>query len=465
LKSCIFIIYKGIFAQFVFKKFFGQQPFVVERLFAGKDGLLILTEPSHMIMGHRKPFSQRTTVAACFLVVAITYGAAFSFGVFLNPLRESFGMTLAAVSGAYSIMLWVFSIFGIVAGWAVDSYGPRITIMVGAFILGSGFLLTGFIDSLWQLYLTCGLIGIGLSSGYVPTMTTISRAFVERRGFALGLNSAGIGFGPLIMAPLITHLILISGWRFAFFVTASIAGGIIPVALLLEKRHNDKNEQIGGEAKNRKGSVKEETGKEMPPGCLKIKWVFKTRTFSLFCLLFMAVGVCVQTVIVHIVAYSQIQGESPMTAAAVLSTATGASMAGRIVMGIASDWIGRRRALIICTFFEGVMLIWLMATSSTWSLFIFAIFFGFFYGGHAPQLPALIGETLGFENMGAILGVINLFWGIGSAIGPFVTGYMFDVTGSYKVGFMIATVLIFSASAIGVLLKTSKLKFAEISVS
>ena len=409
-----------------------------------------------MSAAHRKPLSQWITVGACFFVVAITYGAGFSFGVFLNPLKESLGATLAAVSGAYSITLWVFSIFGVVAGWAVDNYGPRITIMVGAFFLGSGFLLTGFIHSLWQLYLTCGLIGIGLSSGYVPTMTTISKAFIERRGLALGLNSAGIGFGPLVMAPLLTHLILTNGWRFAYHVTASIAGCIIPIALLLEKGRENKDKQIEDQANNGKESTKEEKGEEMPRGYPRIKWAFKTRTFLLFCLLFLAVGVCVQTVIVHIVAYSQSRGESPMAAAAVLSTITGVSMAGRIVMGIVSDWIGRRRAFIICTFLEGLMLVWLIATSSTWSLFIFGIFFGFFYGGHAPQLPALIGESLGFEKMGEILGVINLFWGVGSAVGPFVAGYMFDAMGSYKVGFMLAAAFIFSASGIGFLLKASK---------
>ena len=102
------------------------------------------------------------------------------------------------------------------------------------------------------------------------------------------------------------------------------------------------------------------------------------------------------------------------------------------------------------------MLVWLMVTSSTWSLLVFGTVFCFSYGGHAPQLPALIGETLGFENMGATLGAINLFWGIGSAIGPFVTAYMFDVTGSYKVGFTLAAAFIFSASGIGLLLKGSK---------
>ena len=104
------------------------------------------------------------------------------------------------------------------------------------------------------------------------------------------------------------------------------------------------------------------------------------------------------------------------------------------------------------------MLLWLLVTTSTWSLFVFGACFGFFYGGHAPQLPALIGEILSFKNMGAILGIVSLFWGLGSAIGPFVTGYIFDVTGSYNIGFMISSVLIFVASAIGLFLRASKTK-------
>jgi len=145
-----------------------------------------------------------------------------------------------------------------------------------------------------------------------------------------------------------------------------------------------------------------------------------------------------------------------MVAAAVLSSITGASMFGRIFMGTASDWIGRQKALVLCTALEGLMLLWLMAASSAWSLLAFGLIFGFFYGGHAPQLPALIGETLGFRNMGAILGVINLFWGIGSAVGPLVTGYLFDVTGSYRAGILIATVLSFSASATALFLRPSR---------
>jgi MFS family permease len=412
-----------------------------------------------MIPVHRKFYSPWITVGACALAVTIAYGAVFSFGVFINPLRESFVKTSAAVSGAYSITLWVFAVSGILAGWAVDNYGPRITIMVGSVILGTGFLLTSVINSFWQLYVTCGLIGVGLSSGYVPTMTTISRSFEEHRGLALGLNSAGVGLGPLIIAPLATYFISVNGWRSTYLAMAILAGFIVPVALLIKRYPADQDERSGGQKIYLNGTIEENKDKGITPllsGWKEIKRVSRTRTFWLFCLLFLTIGICVQTVIVHIVPYCQAQGETPMTAAAVLSTLTGASILGRVVVGIASDRIGRKKALVLCTLWEGIMLLWLLATTSTWSLFVFGVFFGFFYGGHAPQLPALIGEMLGFENMGAILGIVSLFWGLGSAIGPFVTGYIFDVTGSYNIGFMISSVTIFIASVIGYSLKASE---------
>jgi len=400
------------------------------------------------------------TLATCFLVVAITHGTGFSFGVFLNPLRQGFGMSVAAVSGAYSVALWAFAFSGIVGGWAVDRYGPRITIMLGAFVLGSGLFLTSFTHSLWQLYMTFGLIGVGLCTGYVPTMTTISRSFTTRRGLALGILGAGIGFGPLMMAPLATHLISTGGWRFAYRLVASIALINIPVALLLKGSRVDQHHQNRNSANTQRGAGREEGPKGTHPlsGLSGVTWAFKRSVFWLFCLLFFSIGVSVQTVMAHIVAYSQSEGASPMTAAAVLSTVTGASMAGRLAMGIASDSIGRRRALVLCTFSEGIMILCLVAASAPSSFFLFGFLFGFFYGGHAPQLPALIGETLGFESMGAILGVVNLFWGIGSTIGPFVTGYLFDMTGSYSIGFTVAAAAIFSASALGFILRTPERK-------
>jgi MFS family permease len=286
-------------------------------------------------------------------------------------------------------------------------------------------------------------------------MTTITRSFRARRGLALGINSAGVGFGPLLAAPLATHLITTVGWRNAYISMAFLVGLIIPMALLLgggPRGSNERNKGIPEEAAPGYG------GKASTPlsGVGEIKSILKTRAFLLFCLMFLCVGICVQTVIAHIVPYSLSRGLSPMLAAAVLSAVTGTSMVGRITLGMASDRLGRRKALIFCAFLEGVLLLWLIGASTAQALFLFGVLFGYFYGGHAPQLPALVGEAFGRENMGSLLGVATLFWGVGSAMGPFIAGYLLDLSGSYGWGFAVAALSIFTASVVSFYLKSSK---------
>ena len=121
-------------------------------------------------------------VATCLLVTTITFGAGFSFGVFLPFWRESFGWSSAVISGAYSLLLFFYTAMGIFAGWGADRYGPTKTTMAGGFFLSLGLLLTTQVHSVWQLYFAYVLIGTGMSSAYSPLMTTVSRWFTDRKG-------------------------------------------------------------------------------------------------------------------------------------------------------------------------------------------------------------------------------------------------------------------------------------------
>ena len=154
-------------------------------------------------------------VGASVVVAAIVYGIVFSFGVFVTPLREHFNASAASISTAYAVTMFVFSGFGVVAGWVVDRYGPRITTILGGIILGSALLFASQVQTIGQLYIAYGLIGVALSSAHSPMMTTVSRWFPERRGLALGILSAGVGGGPLVIAPLAAYLIQSGGWRHA----------------------------------------------------------------------------------------------------------------------------------------------------------------------------------------------------------------------------------------------------------
>ncbi len=411
---------------------------------------------STVVKGNGRLFYGWIIVAACFFIATITFGAAFSFGVFLNPFRESFGWTSAAVSGAYSLCLLVYTSFGIVAGWGTDKYGPKKTAILGGLLLGLGLLLTSRVNSLWQLYTSYALIGIGISPAYAPLMTTVSRWFVKRRGLALGIISAGIGAGPLIMAPLASYLISTSGWRSAFLVMAATAGLIVIAAFLLKRSPEEIGEFANGEMYH--GSTPEPKTKvsKVTPELSEFSFreAIGTRAFWLLGSMNLTVGIGLLIVITHIVAYSESQGISPITAATVLSIISGASIAGRVIMGMASDSIGRKKVFIICVSIEGLMLLWLIVASSVWTLFLFAAVFGFCFGGHAPQFPALTGETLGLGHMGTILGAVAFFWGAGGALGSILAGYIFDTTGSYTSAFVIGAAAMFLTAAITLFLKS-----------
>ena len=409
---------------------------------------------------NRGNFYPWVIVAASFVVASITYGTVFSFGVFMTPLREYFGATSAAISGAYSLAMLVFSCSGIIAGWGVDKYGPRITTLLGGLLLGLGLLLTSQVRTVSQLYLTYGLIGIGLSSAHSPLMTTVSRWFVRRRGLALGILSAGIGGGPLVMAPLSAYLIYTGGWRFAYLVLACGAGIIMAAALLLKGSPKNIKGLPNVEMNNLSISPQRTKASELTSELsgFSLRGAISTKSFWQLGVVFLAIGLSAQMVKVHVVPYGESQGMSPMTAATVLSVLSGISVVGRIMMGMASDWIGRRKALVICVFTEGAMILWLIGASSVWMFFLFGVIYGFGYGGHGPQLPALAGETLGLSHMGTILGSLNFFWGIGGAIGPVLAGLLLDATGSYSSAFMVGAAGMFLATAMGFLIKTPERK-------
>ena len=394
-------------------------------------------------------------VTAGFLVSIITYGGGFSFGVFLTPFRESFGWTSAAVSVAYSLSMFFYAGLAIFAGWGVDKYGPKKITMLGGLLLGLGLLLTSRVNTLWQLYVAYGLIGTGMCPAYTPLMTTVSRWFVKRRGLALGVFSTGIGVGPLIAAPLASYLISTSGWRFAYLVLGSAAGLIIAAALLLKRSPEEIGELPYGETynanipppKTKESKVTSEFSE------FSLKEALNTKAFWLLASIFLMVGMGMQMVLAHVVAYSMGRGMSPITAATMLSIISGASIAGRVIMGLVSDRIGRKKAFAICVFTEGVMIFWLIGASNAWMLFTFGAIWGFSYGGHSPQFPALIGETFGLRYMGAILGAATFFWGVGSALGPVVAGHILDITGSYSNAFIIGGVVTSLAAAVSFLLK------------
>ena len=152
----------------------------------------------------RKPkfFYGWIIVTAASGVILVMYGTLATFGIFFEPLLTDFGWSRTMTAGAFSLVIIIRGSLFVVTGRLTDKYGPRIVVTTGGFLLGMGYLLMSQISSVWHLYLFYGVfIGVGMSSAWIPQVSTVARWFEKRRGLAISMAPAGEGFGILIMVP------------------------------------------------------------------------------------------------------------------------------------------------------------------------------------------------------------------------------------------------------------------------
>lgn len=274
----------------------------------------------------------------------------------------------------------------------------------------------------------------------------------------MGIVIAGTGVSGFITPPVVSHLISIYGWRLSYLIMGLAVGSIVISAAMFLR---EAPQQIGVSSDKRRVSktVYDRNRENIMSSNAKsfsFRKALRTKTFWLLGLTQFMVGFGLQMIMVHIIAYVQENFKlSPINAATVLSTIGIASIVGKLVMGAASDRIGKRTALAISTLIEGIMIIGLM-NSNPWTVYIFAGIYGFGYGGHVPQFPALTREFFGLPRMGVILGAATIFYGAGGALGPFLAGHIFDKTGNYVDAFTLGAMAMFLAAGSVVFLKKPK---------
>ncbi len=160
----------------------------------------------------------------------------------------------------------------------------------------------------------------------------------------------------------------------------------------------------------------------------------------------------------HIVPYARDLGLAPAYAAGVLSTIGGVSILGRIVMGAANDRIGGKRALIICLIVLFCGLIWLQLATEAWMLFLFAAIYGFAHGGFFTVVSPMVAELFGTDSHGLLFGIILFSGTLGGAVGPLMAGRTFDVTGSYRMVFLVLSVLTLIGFVLIILLRPIRVR-------
>jgi len=381
-------------------------------------------------------------ITAGFIISAFSLGTRSSFGVFFKSIESEFSLTRGATSSIFSVYMLLCAVFAILGGWALDRYGPKTVALLTSCFTGLSLLLTSQANSAWQLFIVYGLL---LSLGTAPIFTvvnsTASRWFKKKRGFVLGITTSGGGLGTIVIAPFATYLISNFDWRTAFIVMGLIAWPVMVfMSLLLKKDPSDIGLLPDG-VKPGAAKIKLQTNESSTQlTSLSLLEASRTSNFWFLGFVWLLLSLNVHLVLVHAVSYAVDMGISPMEAAIILSLIAGAGILGRLVMGSVSDVIGRKSLAITCAILQVGALIWLIWARDLWMFYLFAIAFGFSWGGLGTLSTALIGDIFGMRSVGVIMGVMSASWSVGAAIGPAIGGFTFDATGNYFTAFAIGAV-------------------------
>ncbi len=393
--------------------------------------------------GNGKPrfFYGYVVVAAAMIIMTLTAGSLYSFGVFFKPFLAEFGWSRAETSGVFSLSFFMAGLMGMLVGRLNDRFGPRVVTTVCGAFLGGGFMLIYLVSAIWQLYLIYGvIIALGVSAG-VAMNATVIRWFVGRRGLMCGIAISGVGLGTVIMPPLANWLIANYNWRRSFLI---IGTGILVLMLVAAQFLRRDPQQMGltpyGKAETKAWALNSSRLD------FSFHQAIRSREFWMLGILFICHTFCVQTMMAHVVLHAQGVGISAASAANVIAIIGGASIVGRLFLGTLLDRVGSRSILTLSFLTKTGALIWLVFARAEWMFYLFAAVFGLGYGGAAVSHSPTVADLFGLSALSLILAGVSFVGTLGAATGPVVAGYIFDVTNSYFWAFMIC--IVFSVAGV-----------------
>ena len=397
-------------------------------------------------------------IAVTFVTMAIGVNARTAFSLFFPPIVDEFGWERGVTAGAFSFGFLVSGAVSPLIGRMMDRLGPRAVMELGVALMAGGLLMAPLTSRPWHLYLTIGvMVGAGsVCLGYSGQSLFLPNWFNRRRGLAMGLAFAGVGIGSMTLLPWVQHMIEQTGWR-----TACTAMGILilvvlaPINLLLHKRPEDIGLEPDGDAAPSATSAKP-ISNIVDPDWAGIDWTLKRalRTARFWWLASGYFGALYiwYAVQVHQTKYLLDIGFSPAVAVWALGVVSLLGIPGQILLGHLSDRMGREwiwaasclgfaicfAALIALKSFPTLMLVYLMVLAQ-----------GALGYGLTSIMGAVVVEIFQGKHYGSIFGTVMLAALAGGAAGPWVTGILHDVSGSYRLAFVIGIgVSGFSALAI-----------------
>ncbi len=390
-------------------------------------------------------------VIACFFMMVVWWGSFHSFGVFFESLLREFGWSRAVTAGAFSLHGLVFGIFSIPTAKLCQKYGPRAVITICGVFSGMGYMLMSQISSVWQIYLLYGLVmSLGMSA-YIPILPVVTGWFVRRRGFMTGVVFSGMGIGMVVVPQLVSQLISIYDWRLSYVIV-----GIVIMVVVVTGSQFLRRDPYQVRLLPYGADKADPSGQAARTGGLSYKEALRTNQFWLLGALYFVYLVSHNSVTVHIVIHAMSMGVTALNGARLLSVFGVFLIVGFNTVGTTADRVSNRFGFIISYALMVIAFILVLSTDEIWLLYLFMAILGFACGGMQVIFSPIIAELFGLKSHGVILASAGLVGGFGSAVGAAMAGYIFDVTGGYRLAFTICAVLAAVAFTLVLLLKPLK---------
>lgn len=368
------------------------------------------------------------------LIMTIGGAGMYSVAVVLPVLQRDFGVTRADASFPYTATLICFGFGGILMGRLADRLGVMRVALVGTVTLALGFVLAGFASNLWQFSLAQGLlIGmLGTSASFAPLVADTSLWFVRRRGIAVAICMSGNYLAGAVWPPVMQYFIDSIGWRQTYFGLGLFCLlTMAPLALFLRRRAPAAaSAAAANAAQPRSAGFLGQSDPAQPLG--------QTPNQLQLLLCVAGVGCCVAMAMpqVHIVAYCTDLGFGAARGAQMLSLMMGLGIVSRLLSGWVSDHIGGLRTLLLGSVLQGVALLLFLPFDGMVPLYLVSGLFGLFQGGIVPSYALIVREYFSPAQAGQRMGTVLMATLFGMALGGWLSGAIFDWTGSYRAAFI-----------------------------